>query len=103
MGFLASFRSEQVLSQLIAEPDPGEGLLATRAVWRYARAVAFAALGRVDEAKAEQRAFDLGRSDLLRIQLREAQLADARVLAVDARLGYERARVQYRAALGESR
>lgn len=53
--------------------------------------------------EAEQRAFDLGRSDLLRIQLREAQLADARVLAVDARLGYERARVQYRAALGETR
>ncbi len=51
---------------------------------------------------AEQRAFELGRSDLLRIQLREAQLADAQILAVDARLGYERSLVDYRAALGES-
>lgn len=44
--------------ELIDEPDPGEDLLATRAVWRYARAVALAALGRVDEAEAEQRAFE---------------------------------------------
>ncbi|MCB9869576.1 MAG: TolC family protein [Planctomycetes bacterium] len=50
---------------------------------------------------AEQRAFELGRSDLLRIQLREAQLADAETLAVDARLGLERARADHRAALGE--
>lgn len=49
---------------------------------------------------AEQRAFELGRSDLLRIQLREAQLADAQTLAVDARLAFERASVDYRAVLG---
>lgn len=48
----------------------------------------------------EQRAFELGRSDLLRIQLREAQLADAQTLAVDARLAFERAHVDYRAVLG---
>ncbi|MEM1447572.1 MAG: tetratricopeptide repeat protein [Planctomycetota bacterium] len=46
---------------LLDEPDPGDGLLATRAVWRYARAVAFAALGRVDEAEEEQRAFEAAR------------------------------------------
>ncbi len=51
---------------------------------------------------AEQRAFDLGRSDLLRIQLREVQLADAQVLEVDALLGYRLARAAYRAALGDA-
>ena len=50
---------------------------------------------------AEQRAFDLGRSDLLRIQLREVQLADARLLAVDALLAWQRARTAHRAARGD--
>jgi len=49
---------------------------------------------------AEQRAFDLGRSDLLRVQLREVQLADSRVLNIDARLGQLLAGADYRAALG---
>ncbi|MCB9879862.1 MAG: TolC family protein, partial [Planctomycetes bacterium] len=49
---------------------------------------------------AEQRAFDLGRSDLLRIQLREVTLADARASAIDARLGLLLAHTDYRAALG---
>ena len=49
---------------------------------------------------AEQRAFDLGRSDLLRIQLREVQLADAETMALDAMLAYRRARADLRAALG---
>lgn len=50
--------------------------------------------------EAEQRAFELGRSDLLRIQLREVQLADAEILEVDAWLAYQRARASLRAALG---
>ncbi|MCB9917022.1 MAG: TolC family protein [Planctomycetes bacterium] len=49
---------------------------------------------------AEVRSFELGRSDLLRVQLREAQLADARVLSIDARLAYESALVDYAAMLG---
>ena len=49
---------------------------------------------------AEQRAFDLGRSDLLRVQLREVQLADARMMAIEARLAYRLAYANYRAALG---
>lgn len=49
---------------------------------------------------AEERALLLGRSNLLQVQLREAQLADARLLAVDAQLEYCRAHVDYRAALG---
>jgi len=49
---------------------------------------------------AEQRAFDLGRSDLLRVQLREVQLADARVMAIEARFAYRQAHADYRAALG---
>ena len=49
---------------------------------------------------AEQRAFDFGRSDLLRIQLREAQLADARVIAIQAKLAYRQAFADYRASLG---
>ena len=51
---------------------------------------------------AEQRAFDLGRSDLLRVQLREVQLADARMLAIETRLAYQLAHANYRAALGFS-
>jgi outer membrane protein TolC len=49
---------------------------------------------------AEQRAFDLGRSDLLRVQLREVQLADARVMAIEARMAFQMAHADYRAALG---
>lgn len=47
--------------ELLDEPDPGEALPATRAVWRYARAVAFAALGRVEEAEQEQLSFATAR------------------------------------------
>lgn len=50
--------------------------------------------------KAEQRKFDLGRSDLLRIQLRETELANAQATAIDARFLLERALVDYRAVLG---
>ena len=49
---------------------------------------------------AERRSFELGRSDLFRIQQRELQLADAQVLEVEALLEYQRARADYRAALG---
>lgn len=49
---------------------------------------------------AERRSFELGRSDLFRIQLRELQLADAQALAVEAELEYHRAGADYRAALG---
>lgn len=43
--------------QLLDEPAPPAWQRSTRAVWHYARGVAFAALGRIDEAKAEQTAF----------------------------------------------
>ncbi|MEM9802849.1 MAG: tetratricopeptide repeat protein, partial [Planctomycetota bacterium] len=43
--------------ELIEERDPGEDLPATRSVWRYARGVAYAALGRIAEAENEQRLF----------------------------------------------
>jgi outer membrane protein TolC len=49
---------------------------------------------------AEQRAFELGRSDLLRVQQREQQLAEARTLAIDTLLDYHRAAADHRAALG---
>lgn len=49
---------------------------------------------------AEQRKMDLGQSELLRVQLREAQLADARMMAIEALLGYREAYANYRAALG---
>lgn len=49
---------------------------------------------------AEQRAFDLGNSNLLRVQLREVQLADAQVMAIEARMAYRMAHADYRAALG---
>ena len=43
--------------EILAEPEPGAELLAARAVWHYARGIALAVLGRVDEALAEQQAF----------------------------------------------
>jgi tetratricopeptide (TPR) repeat protein len=43
--------------EILEEPEPAAGLPAHRAVWHYARGVAFASLGRVDEAVREQRAF----------------------------------------------
>jgi tetratricopeptide (TPR) repeat protein len=50
--------------ELVAEPDPGAELPATRTIWHYARGVAFAALGRVDEAEAAQAAFRASREDV---------------------------------------
>ncbi len=43
--------------EILAEPEPQGDLHASRAVWRYARGVALASLGRVAEALAEQAAF----------------------------------------------
>ncbi|MCA9319698.1 MAG: tetratricopeptide repeat protein, partial [Planctomycetes bacterium] len=43
--------------EILREPAPAKELLATRAVWRYARGVALASLGRVDEAERERQAF----------------------------------------------
>ncbi len=42
---------------LINAPKPPDDLVVTVAFWRYGRTVAFAALGRVDEASAEMAAF----------------------------------------------
>lgn len=50
--------------ELLAEPEPAEELLAARTVWHYARGVAAASLGRVDEALAEQAAFRAARANV---------------------------------------
>ena len=42
---------------ILAEPEPAEYLPMTRAIWHYARALAYAATGRVDQAEAEQELF----------------------------------------------
>ncbi|MEM8883197.1 MAG: hypothetical protein AAGD14_03925, partial [Planctomycetota bacterium] len=47
--------------EILAEKEPPAELLATRAVWRYARGVALAALGRVAEAEKEQALFRTAR------------------------------------------
>jgi tetratricopeptide (TPR) repeat protein len=48
--------------EILAEPEPAaEELYAARAVWRYARGIALASLGRVDEAVEEQQAYLLAR------------------------------------------
>ena len=44
-------------NKILAEPEPAEGLFAARAIWRYARGIALATLGRVEEAAQEQEAF----------------------------------------------
>ena len=43
--------------EILAEPAPAPELLATQAVWRYARGIAYASLGRVADADREQRFF----------------------------------------------
>lgn len=48
--------------EILSEPEPQEPLLAARAVWHYARGVALASLGRVEEAQAEQQAFLLAKA-----------------------------------------
>lgn len=48
--------------EILEEPDPGDELPATRAVWRYARGVALAVLGRVEEAQRELDAFRAARA-----------------------------------------
>ncbi len=44
--------------EILRESEPAPGLLATRADWHYARGIALAATGRVDEAALEQVAFE---------------------------------------------
>lgn len=48
--------------EILREPEPAADLPATRAVWRYARGVANASLGRVEEAEREQAAFIAARA-----------------------------------------
>jgi tetratricopeptide (TPR) repeat protein len=43
--------------ELLREPEPAPELLATRAVWHYARGIALASLGRTEEAASEQARF----------------------------------------------
>jgi tetratricopeptide (TPR) repeat protein len=43
--------------EMLREPEPAKELLAVRPVWHYARGVAFASLGRVQEAEREQELF----------------------------------------------
>jgi len=50
--------------KILAQPEPAADLYMTRAVWRYARALAFAATGRVEEAAAEQTAFATARAEI---------------------------------------
>ena len=42
---------------ILLEPEPAEYLPVSRSIWRYARALAYAATNRVEEAEAEQDAF----------------------------------------------
>lgn len=51
-------------NELLEEPEPLGERQSARAVWRYARGVALASLGRVDEARAEQRAFRQARDEV---------------------------------------
>jgi tetratricopeptide (TPR) repeat protein len=44
--------------ELIAEPSPPEDLPVTTALYHYARGIAYSSVGRVDEALAEQAAFE---------------------------------------------
>jgi tetratricopeptide (TPR) repeat protein len=43
--------------EILSEPEPADYLPVTRSMWHYARALAYASTGRVDQAVAEQQAF----------------------------------------------
>ena len=61
-GFLATPYHAMVRfgmwSEILCEPEPAADLTVTKSFWHYARGVAFSALGQVDEALAEQEAFE---------------------------------------------
>jgi tetratricopeptide (TPR) repeat protein len=44
--------------EILSEPEPAEYLPVTRSIWHYARALAYAATERVDQAEAEQQSFE---------------------------------------------
>lgn len=92
----ASFARDQVINELV---DARSALRASRQQLVTSRRNVDLALQVVD---AEQRRFELGSSDLLRIQLREVQLADAQNGEIEAHLRYRIARVNYRAAIGKT-
>ena len=48
--------------ELLREPKPAENLPTTTAMWRYGRTLAFASLGRVEEAVAERELFEAARA-----------------------------------------
>lgn len=48
--------------ELLREPQPHESLPSTTAMWHYGRTLAFASLGRVDEASAERERFEVARA-----------------------------------------
>ncbi|HEY4979823.1 MAG TPA: hypothetical protein VII25_11700 [Candidatus Acidoferrum sp.] len=45
-------------TEILARPEPAKDLLATHAVWRYSRASAFAATGKISEAEKERDLFN---------------------------------------------
>ncbi|MFM7149325.1 MAG: TolC family protein [Gemmataceae bacterium] len=51
-------------------------------------------------AEAEQRQFDVGKSDLFRVNIRELQAAEARMLEVDAAAEFYRSLADYHASIG---
>jgi tetratricopeptide (TPR) repeat protein len=44
-------------NEILQEPEPRESLPLARTLWRFCRAIAFTALGRVEEAKSERQEF----------------------------------------------
>jgi tetratricopeptide (TPR) repeat protein len=44
--------------QILQEPEPADYLPYTRAIWHYARGLAYAATGRIDQAEIEQQDFE---------------------------------------------
>jgi tetratricopeptide (TPR) repeat protein len=95
--------------EILKEPAPGPGLPATTALWRFARGVAFAALGKAEAAGVERDAFSAAAaglasdapfglnkmSDVLAVA---AATLDARIAL--ARDGQEAAEAAWRRAVG---
>lgn len=45
-------------SQILKEPEPAAYLPVSRTIWHYARGLAYAAVGKIDQAEAEQQSFE---------------------------------------------
>lgn len=85
------------------EAEVRDALSALQAAFEQAGQASQAATLAEQVAQAERRRFALGQSDVLRLNLREESVAEARLEVIDALLHFWSAAASYRAAVGVAR